>query len=225
MGFSKGKFETELNEIEKLLRKIDFFEERNYYPNNDLDAAIYRSKKYIENWKSLISDNIYNFILTDNSIFKFYLSPSESKISFTFYECPYICLSYKDYLTSNDLEEDFENKMFLDYYEVYVHQCEIKENPVMVRYDLDYNSYLEGLHPVSHIHIGHKNQIRIVLKKILSPKSFVSFIFRQNYPAHWKLISSSKNEWKNYFIKEKLTLLEIKDSHWNELDHSEFHLS
>jgi hypothetical protein len=225
MALSRGKFEAEINEIEKLLRKIGFFEERNYYPNIDLDPSIYRSKSFIENWKSLISDNIYSFILSDNSTLNFKLDEASSKISFTFFECPYKCLTYKEYLIENDLEDDYEDKILLDYYEVYLHQCELKENPITIRYDLDYNSYFSGLHPVSHIHIGHKNQVRLGFQKILNPKSFVSFILRQTYPGIWKSIITSENEWKSYFIKEKDVLKDIGEENWQQLDFSEFYLA
>lgn len=225
MALSRGKFEAEINEIEKLFRKIEFFEERNYYPNIDFDPSVYRSKSSIENWKSLISDNIYSFILSDNSILNFKLDETSNKISFTFFECPYKCLTYKEYLIENDLEDDYEDKILLDYYEVYLHQCEPKENPTIIRYDLDYNSYFSGLHPVSHIHIGHKNQVRLGFQKVLNPKAFVSFILRQTYPAIWKSIITTDNEWKEYFIKEKSVLKDIDAANWQQLDQSEFYLA
>lgn len=225
MVISRGKFEAELNDIEKLLRKIEFFEERNYYPNLDLDPSVYRSKTFIENWKSLISENIYCFILSDNSLLNFKLDEISKKLSFTFYECPFNCLTYKEYLVENDLVEDYEDKILLDYYEIYLHQCELRENPIMIRYDLDNKSYFSGLHPVSHIHIGHKNQIRLGFHKILNPKSFVSFILRQHYPAIWKAIIITENDWKNYFTKEKSVLQSIEKENWQLLDSSEFYLA
>lgn len=224
MGLSKGRFEAEINDIEKLFKRIEFFEERNYYPSLDIDASVYRGKNYVENWKSLISDNIYNFILGDNSIFNFKYIEGSKKVSFTFFECPFKCLTYREYLLENDLEGDYEDKILLDYYEVYLHQCQLKENPIMIRYDLDFDSYFSGLHPVSHLHIGHKNQVRLGFKKILYPKAFVSFVLRQNYPALWKSIISTENEWKTHFINEKNSLNDIDNQYWQVLDNSEFHL-
>ncbi|UJH92077.1 DUF2290 domain-containing protein [Antarcticibacterium sp. 1MA-6-2] len=225
MSFAKGKFEAELNDIEKLLRNIDFFEERNFYPSNDFDPSVYRKKNYLENWKSLISDNIYSFMLTDNSILNFKLDIDNRKISYTYYECPFKSLSYKEYLIDNDIDFEEDSKIFIDYYEVYLHQCEQKENPLMIRYDYDENSYFEGVHPASHLHVGHKNQVRLGLNKILTPKSFTSIILRQNYPAYWKTLIISKNTWREAFLKEKSALLDISSSHWKKLDKSEFHLN
>ena len=224
MKFAEGKFQAELNEIEKLLKKIDFYEERNYYPNTDFDAAVYRSKNHLDNWKSLISENIYDFILADNSILHFKLNQAESKISFSFYECPFICQTYNEYLEENDVEEEYQEKMFLDYYEIYLHQCPLKEHPIIIRYDFDDASYFEGLHPVSHIHIGNKNQVRIGIPKIFSPKAFVNFIIRQHYPAHWKGMIAKDDDWIKSYLKEKSTLESIETKFWNNLDYAEFHL-
>jgi hypothetical protein len=163
-------------------------------------------------------------MLSDNSILKFKYADSDHKLSFQFYECPFICQTYKEFLIDNELEEDHEDKIFTDYYENYLQQCIPKENPVMIRYDLDPSSYFEGLHPISHIHVGHKNQIRLGINKILNPKSFMSFILRQNYPTIWKSIITTENEWKNYFLKEKSNLIDIDAHMWKNLDLAEFHL-
>lgn len=221
MSLSKGQFEAEINEIEKFLNKREILEERNYFPSIDFDPAVYRKKNYVENWKSLISDNIYTFLLTDNSIFNFKFDSALKSISFTFFECPYNCQTYKEYLDENGLSDHEGEKVFEDYYEVYLFQCALKENPLMIRYDLDYNSYSVGTHPVSHIHIGHKNQIRVGIDKVLHPKSFVNFILRQHYPSTWKQILEFENEWIKYFLKEKALLPKIDQTNWKEFDRAE----
>lgn len=226
MVILKGKFESEINEIEKLLQKLDLLEERNFYPNNDSDLSLYRNKNILDNWKSLIADNKYIFMLSDSSLLNFKFDENYKKISFTFFECPYNCPTYKEYLIENNLEEGFEDKIMYDYYESYILQCSQKEHPTIIRYDFDIDSYFEGLHPVSHMHIGFNNQIRLGVKKILYPKSFISFILRQNYPTHWKsIIVSRKNKWKTYFLKEKSTLRDVENVNWQVLDYTEFYLS
>lgn len=225
MKLTLSKFQVELNEMEKFLRRIKFLEERNFYPREDFDPSVYRSKNYIDNWKSLIAENIYTFYLHDNSILHFKVRDSGKKVNFTFYECPYHCITYNEYLIENDLEEEYEEKIFIDYYEVYLHQCKLKENPVMIRYDLDTDSYYEGLHPVSHIHIGNKNQIRLGIQKVLSPKSFLHFILRQHYSPQWKSLIANKDGWHKAYLDEKSTLANVTIKFWNKLDTTEFHLS
>lgn len=223
MALSKGQFETEINTIEKLLTTINFLEERNFFPNEDFDPSEYRTKNYIDNWMSLIADRIYSFILIDNSIL--YYKYSGSELKFVFFECPYNCLTYKEFLIENDLVEEFEDRTFSDYYEEYIYQCTLKENPTMIRYELDVNAYFSGLHPVSHMHIGHKNNVRLGINKILNPKSFTSFILRQHYPALWKSLIIRDNDWIRYFKKEKDILVNVDKNNWNILDYSEFHLA
>lgn len=219
-----GKFEAELNEIEKLLRKYNVHEERNLMPNKDFDPAEYRNKNFTENWKTIITNNIYNFLLSDNSILKFKIS--DKKASYLFYECPYHCLSYIDFLKENSIDEDDLQKTFYNEYEIYLDQCTQKPSPITVRYDLDIESYNHGLHPVSHIHIGNHNQIRIGINKIINPKTFVSFILRQHYTGLWNDILFGDDEiWRKYFLKEKDVLIKIEKKYWNEFDDAELYLT
>ncbi len=217
-----GKFEAELNYIEKTLKKLDFFEERNYYPNEDFDPATYRSKSYFNIWNSLIAENIYNFIFSDSSILHFKINAEKTKLNFTFYECPYISQTYKEYIEANELDDEIDDKVFLDYYENYLNQCPLKEDPLMIRYDYDPLSYFEGLHPISHIHIGLKNHIRIGIPKVIGPKVFFNFVIRQNYPAFWKRMIKDE-EWKKIYLNEKKSLIIIEKQYWQELDYNEFH--
>lgn len=221
---SIAKFETELNEIEKLFKKLKYLEERISIPNTDFDPAEYRKTTYIQNWKKILSNNIYNFLLCDNSILKFKLAPK--KASYLFYECPYNCLSYNDFLAEHGLKEDDEGyKTFYNEYEIYLDQCQTKTNPITIRYDLDFDSYNHGLHPVSHLHIGNHNQIRIGINKIMHPKTFTNFILRQHYTPLWNSILSEENPWRENFLKDKARLIKIDKEFWGVFDESEFYLS
>lgn len=150
---------------------------------------------------------------------------SASVLSYTFFECPFKCLTYKDFVTFYELEDEEEDRILYDYYEEYLHQCDVKEHPAMIRYDLDFKSYLHGIHPVSHMHIGSKTQVRLGLDRILSPKSFTSFILRQNYPALWKSLIQQDDDWVKFFIKEKSILPKVEKKYWDFLDNSELHLA
>lgn len=223
MNAKKGKFKTELNEIEKVLKKIHLFEERNYYPSKDFDPAEYRNKTYKENWSTLISCNIYDFILSDNSILHFKIFNESAKVSYNFFECPYRCSTYEEFLRESEIHEEEEGRTFHDYYETYLNSCQLKESFTMIRYDYDVNSYLNGVHPASHIHIGFNNQVRIGIDKILSPLNFFSFILRQNYPSYWKLLIET-DDWVNRYKSFKKSCNIIEDTYWKKLDKLEFYL-
>jgi len=220
---TEGKFATELVEIEKLLKSVSILEERNKYPSKDFDPATYRKLDYIQNWKLQIASTIYDFLLADNSIFSFKVNFRDDKLSFSFFECPYICQSYAEFLDEHNLSEELEDRAFYDYYEVYLEQCQIKDNPTMIRYDLDADSYFEGLHPVSHMHIGFRNEVRIGINARLTPLTFVHFVLRQSYPVIWKTLLQDANWHKVYAnSKQSLTIVPVKN--WKIFDKAELHL-
>lgn len=216
MSFAIGKFKAELNFFEDFLKSVSLFDERNYLPNDNLDVSVYRKYSYKENWENLIKDNIYDFYLTDNSIFVFKIDSKNEKISFSFYECPYECMTYKEFLIDNGINNEYD-KSFWSLYEEYLNDSNLKENPVTFRYDLDFDSYCSGLHPVSHLHIGFKNNIRIGINKILNITSFANFVFRHHYPVYWKSLIEDSNFTKKY-SSEKKKLSQVGKKYWTELD-------
>lgn len=220
MKFKNGKFQTELNQVEKILKKLKLLEERNFFPVEDFDPAYYRNNTYFQNWSSLRANNIYDFVLTDNSTLHFKMT--NDKLSFSFYECPFQCLTYKEFLEEHQIDDDNE-KTFNDYYETYLAQCSLRECSTMIRYDFDATSYFEGLHPISHIHIGFNNQVRISVDKILGPTGFCYFILRQQYPGVWKelLLSKEVDDYKKF----KKLLTKVHLDYWKKLDKAEFHLT
>lgn len=226
MSFAIGKFNTELNQIESFLKFSSLLDERNYLPNDNLDVSVYRKYTYKENWENLIKDNIYNFYLTDNSIFVFKLNSAEKKISFSYYDCPYECMTYKEFLHENGVK-NLHDKTFRPLYEDYLNnECGLKEHPVTFRYDLDFDSYLSGLHPVSHLHVGFKNNTRIGVDKIFNVITFVSLVFRQHYPAYWKLLIEEQNEFFKRYAVDKNKLDVVDKKYWNKpLDDSEMYLT
>lgn len=220
MHIGTGKFRAHLNTIQSLLKELGLLEERILYPNKDFDPAEYRARSYIENWLALIRGNIYDMLLIDNSMFSF--KHAGSKISYTFLESPYNCLSYDEYLIDKGIEEKNENTLS-DYYESYLQTCVPKEHPVMIRYDFDIRSYNAGVHPISHIHIGNNNQVRIGIHRILAPTAFVHFVLRQHYTPYWKKLLHAKGEWLESYKKEKHSLEIVHNDYWCDIDYAELH--
>lgn len=222
---SIGKFSTELNEIEATLKDLELLDDRNFSPAEILDVAEFRHANLIDNWKLLIRYNIYDIMLKDNSIFSFKINSLAKTLSYSFIECPFICLSYKEFLSEQGIEEDF-SKTFVEEYNLYVEQCEIKDSILYIRYDVDFDSYINGLHPASHLHIGHGNEIRIAINKILTPKAFLNFILRQHFTAYWKelLKADPQHDWLKYHTKHKTELPIIEEKFFNNYDLNELYL-
>ena len=58
------------------------------------------------------------------------------------------------------------------------------------------------IHPVSHLHIGQNNNVRIPLSKILLPSSFVMFIIKQVYWEKFKEYSQNNISFIDDYISE-----------------------
>lgn len=226
MMISIAKFETELNEIETFLNHINLLDERNYSPKEIEDISIFRNISLHDNWSLNLKQNIYNFQLKDNSLLIFRINAKEKSASYTYIECPFNCESYEDFLLEYEID-DYHDKALIEEYTTYVEQCEIMRNSLYVRYDLDFQSYQIGLHPASHLHIGHENNLRLGLDKIINPKTFLNFILRQNYIPIWKKLISEDplSDWIQKHKKEKKNLHVINESHFSSFDLEELYIN
>lgn len=219
---NSGKIGVQFNKMEKILKEVRLFSERNYFPSvieNNLSEI--RKLDYVGIWKYYLSNSHFNFQLIDNSLLSFKLDLT--KPSFSFLGCPYDCLTYKDFLIENDFSFEEVGESFYSEYENYLDSCPLLIFPNTIRYDYDTTSYNEGIHPISHFHIGHNNQIRIGIKFKLDPFAFFCFIIRQIYPNEWDMIiSNPKFENDIEMYKEKIS--QIEAIYYNRKDKFELYL-
>ncbi|GEL12064.1 Uncharacterized conserved protein [Flavobacterium glycines] len=222
---SQGKFSTELNEIQNFLNELDLLDERNYSPADIENVSLFRHTNFKENWKLIMENNIYDFLLKDNSLLIFKFNSQNNTASYTYIDCPYKCLSYNDFIAQEGFEDDF-SKTFVEEYYLYVSECKLKENAVYIRYDVDSKGYTNGLHPLSHMHIGFNNDIRIGIDKFLTPKSFILFLLRQHYVGYWKNIlkSDPKNTILTYYENHKSHLPSVPRKFFSNYDLHELYL-
>ena len=71
-------------------------------------------------------------------------------------------------------------------YNDYLTTVGLRQHWTPIRYDYDPNSYRAGVHPAAHIHIGVDNEIRLGLRRELTPAAFFLFVLRQMYPSNWE---------------------------------------
>ena len=220
MRLNVGKFYAQLNELSNLLRSINLLEEYNTYPEQiDLSLSEVRKCNYHDLWKIYFTNNYYHFRLIDDSLF--YFNPAN--FSFSFIDNPLDCISFNDFIMEHDLTSEEDQYILYPDYEQYLSECSFKEFPLPIRYDYDENSYNEGLHPVSHLHIGEGNNARIGLIHKLDPESFVYFIIRQIYPEYWKEILNKDGCLKR-INTNKNKLVVIDNNHYNSRDQLEMYL-
>ncbi len=185
---NKGEFSAQVNRVEKLLVDLGLLNERISYPNyGNLTAAHFRALSYSDILRKCYSEKLFDFRLVDDSIIQFRgTSFRPLSVSYSYYECPYLpMLTLENYLQQQlYLNQDADEYDVIRDYELIAPTK--KETVTPVRYDFAPSTYIEGLHPASHIHIGHDNHLRVGTKKILKPLSFTLFIIRHYYPEKWQ---------------------------------------
>ena len=116
----------------------------------------------------------YDFLLEDDSFIQISCSLDGSNgvkvIRYAYYENPRKIKSYDEFINELFPEEfiDYseEEPLFLRDYEQYKMEALLKESITPIRYDYDLENFLPIVHPASHIHIGHNNDVRIPINKI-----------------------------------------------------------
>lgn len=224
---NRGQFETQVSTAYEILKKLELGEDRVYHPKYPQDAAsLFRKLSYVETWNLCFREQYYDFQLTDDSLIQFRV---ESFVplcfSYVYYECPYTpSVSFEQYIRDYVGLIEFDSHLHIrrDYEEYYA-LLENKESYTPLRYDYTPKQYMEGRHPASHIHFGHKNNIRVGTKKILQPVSFLCFVLRQAYPDLWeKLTQMDEAELWVRNVRENLD--DVRDEYWNRRDHWELTL-
>ena len=203
MKTNENKIRGSKQGLIKLLKDIELLGEINYsIPENSFDKSKF-SKEFIsisqkgiykEIYDCAMKNKDYDFRLKDNSIMQFTIEKEKRndiiKLRYAFYKCPYLIFDGGEKETTDIFLEDY----------------------VSIRYDYDLKEYQEGIHPISHMHIGNDNNLRIPIDKIIEPLEFGIFIIRNIYADEWKKILENENT-RNMCssIKEKLEVIDEKN--------------
>lgn len=222
-------FATQINEVESILKRLGLVQERNKFPNYQyLGISRFRNVSYRRIWETCYKEELYDFILSDQSILQFRAEFVPENFHYAYYEAPHHGLSYEDFLVQDsgfppdELVEIGDS--FRPEYETALATAKLKEMASPIRYDFEPALYFEGIHPASHVHIGHANNIRIATKKLLRPISFLLFILRQMYPEKWREF------WKideDLLIRRNVrtNLDDLTSAYWNSQDEWEMVLT
>ena len=236
---NEGFFYTQLNDIEPILKQLKLLKKRNKQrpPYKNYAASFFRGKSYRDIWQFSFDENLYDFLLDDDSILQFrYDKVSRLIVSYSYLNSPFRkLLSFEEFYNdrlreidrlreTDEIKEEPDEYSILREYEFYIEtNTLVKEHVSPIRYDYDHKLYVKGRHPASHIHFGHGNNIRVATQRILRPMSFILFILRQCYP----------DSWTNFLFKDEAETLcrnvrehpdQVHDDYWNELDEREMFL-
>lgn len=200
MIISKGRIFEDYRKAKTLLKKleIEFYEELEKAKSLKKDdfsqefiKASYKSD-YKDIYKIARDNSDYNLLInSDGAIFQFGYAENERNqicdLRYAYYESPSEQISYEDFLILFDLDIQECGYELMEEYTQYISESELKTSVTPIRYDYSVEQYSELIHPVSHVHIGQLNEIRIPTSFIMTPLNFVAFVLRHIYWNKWRL--------------------------------------
>ncbi len=181
-----------------------------------------REMTYLDRWKESIAKKWYHVLLEDHSLLTF--SSTSNSASYAYLQCPLDVPSFREFSLNLGLPFDSVNRAALENeYQMVMDTASRKENVTPIRYDYDENGYQRGVHPVSHVHIGLDNDIRLAFARRLTPESFALFVMRQMYPDCWARILE-RQEAARLPNVVRFDCLSLVEPNWHEQDQLELHL-
>lgn len=196
---SSVSFNSSIAQAKNLVEKCNLLSHVNTYVNIPSDyVGVVRDLPYHEQWATHESRYWYHIKLSDDSLlffkedsFKYMMSPYSEMQSQEEYEQNELrALTLEGYsesdaleLVSFSLEKDYSD---------YVDTEASLRLATPVRLDIHPHQYHATHHPVTHLHIGHGNESRLPVKKIMTPYAFTSFVIATFYPEQWRTHSESE---------------------------------
>lgn len=194
-----SNFRISFSRIESVLKSFNLYQMSGIKSINEVGVSNeFRTASikhpYFKTYKIGLENYDFDFLTNDQSFFQFEFKVNGDKkeIRYAFFQNPIDFVSYEDYvidlIEQENLNETVEQigLLFEDEYHQFLNEQENIANFVTFRYDFDQNNYQPVIHSVSHIHVGHQNNIRIPLNKVISPLKFVLFVIKNTYYNEWK---------------------------------------
>ncbi len=171
-----GLYLAQVNAVKKILQMTDLYRDQNQYSKySNFKLSNFKSMKSIEAYKKILNERFYDYELNDDSLLQ-YIYYTDSNFSFCYISSPF----------SEETELDYR----------FTGSYPLIEKPLIIRYDYQPSNYKEFCHPCAHFHFNPGNQIRLGIRKILNPVSFILFILRQCYPKEWLSFIERNNDEK-----------------------------
>jgi hypothetical protein len=186
-------------------------------------VAELRQLGYVEQWQKALKENWFHIELEDHSLFLFN-EPEGGLASYSFIHCPLAVPTYRQFLAQLDLEYTTQaRRENVESYEEVMGTASLKPHITPIRFDHDPTGYRPGIHPLSHVHIGLANNVRIAVRRTMTALSFVLFVMRHMYPQSWeRLLRYSESLRLQRHLR--LDCIEVGPEWWSSLDQLELYL-
>lgn len=225
IGFEESKKLLECSKInftENYVKKICFSKTNlsQEFINHCFD------KDYSNLYSIARKNHDYDILLDDQSIIQFTYEKENTTIThirYAYFESPKIIVPYEEFLEMMELDYEECGDAFFEEYEQFRNEAQSKSVVNPIRYDYDRGQYRGLIHPTSHFHIGHDNEIRIPAAMMVSPLGFTSFIIRQVYYRRWEE-SLKDQRFYDAYLKLKTHCLVLDEELFSKLEQTDFFL-
>ncbi|UDF29550.1 UNVERIFIED_ORG: DUF2290 domain-containing protein [Roseateles sp. XES5] len=127
----------------------------------------------------------YNLLLRDYSYLQFSIR-EEAQVRYAYYPNPFLGASPAAIAELDELRIYVdEGALTLEEYLVKVSELRKSQHPPLLRYENAPDQYAEFSHPCSHFHLGHHDENRWAIQRVLTPLAFTMLVARQFYAEAW----------------------------------------
>lgn len=221
---NKGQYYSSLSRARRFLKSIGLIKknnERTGKPISEEFINICHNGKYRDIYLTGIIKRDFDILLYDESFFQFDFD-NGNDYRCSYYQFPFDILPYGQWIKSRAHVDNYYNQ---EEYSQLVYEAELIENPVVIRYDYSIREYTPGIHPASHIHIGHQTDIRIPANMEINPYQFIMFVIKNVYYRIWKNIITRNSKIVKNLTQIKSTCLDINPTYFCTLDQCELYLT
>jgi hypothetical protein len=190
------------------------------------DLVLRSETDYVTIYLAGMNWSFYNFVLFDFSFFQFSWS-SDQSVRYAYYPNPFSSkvedLKRRKELVEAGMITEEENLVIL-------REEGIDPRTPLIRYEYAPEQYKELLHPCSHFHIGHHDDNRWALNRILSPLAFTLLILKHYYGPTWKESGTDEsdpngNKYETGLIEAKVECRLIGDDRFSAIEARSFFFS
>lgn len=195
-----------LDEVKNLLTEVDIFKSENNSRKrsvgNDKFSPEFLSVMFDDDYeliyKTAMKHLDYDFLLEDDAFFQFSVKKGninlkDGKLRYAYYPNPREYNTYLEFLSENNLSYDECGDCFNEEYDQYISEAKLKNSITPIRYDYDFSEYDSSKHPISHLHIGMDQTVRIPIARIITPQEFTILILRNVYFENWTKVLNSES--------------------------------
>ncbi|KRL38360.1 DUF2290 domain-containing protein [Liquorilactobacillus uvarum] len=236
MTIKIGKINASFQEAIKLLKKVELLHSLNYSRKETMNFSKFSEKfvscmmedDYIKIYKTAMKYGDYDILLNDNSFFQFSADNKCEIIRYAFYQVPFKGATIEDFakflgkgrLDSKQLRE-LESEQELDY-ELFKESAEERHFVTPIRYDYCPKQHENSIyHPTAHIHIGLEQNLRVPVRRELTPLLFTAFVVRMMYYKNFKLNIGNREIEKLMTRREEF---KIEDPEFKEEEQKQLYL-